>query len=72
MRMTSRKFRTDTSGAITVDYIVLAGAVIGLALTTINAVSQGTFDGITDIMEEVKPDGCVTTGGGTTDLSNCN
>ena len=66
------RFRADRSGAITADYIVLTGAIIALVLTTMNAISQGTFDGIADIADHIKPDGCVVTGGGTTDLSACN
>lgn len=66
------RFRTDMSGAITVDYIVLTAAVILLAGVTTNAVSKGAFDGIADITEVVETSGCAVTSGGTTDLSACN
>lgn len=73
--MTTRvkRFRADESGAITADYVVLAGAVIALALTTMSAIGSGAFDGIRDITDHVENAGCVQTGaGGTTDLSACN
>lgn len=72
MRKFAKAFRADRSGAITVDYIVLAAAVVGLGLTTASAVGSGAFDGIANMMEDVNQSGCVVTGAGTTDLSACN
>lgn len=69
------RFRSDESGAITADYVVLAGAVIALALSAVNAVRLGTFDGMLDIVAAVESSadgGCVqTTDAGGTDLSAC-
>ena len=68
------RFKADESGAITADYVVLAGAIIALALSAVNAVRLGTFDGMLDIVAAVESasDGCVkTTEGGGTDLSAC-
>ncbi len=68
-----RRFKGDESGAITADYVVLAGAIIALGLSAINAIRMGTFEGSRSINDAVKNTGCVTTGeSGTTDLSNCN
>jgi len=66
-----KRFQTDRSGAITVDYIVLTGAVIALAVVTMGAVRQGSFEGIVDIVDTIKPGGCAVTSGSTTDLSAC-
>jgi len=68
-----RRFKGDESGAITADYVVLAGAIIALGLSAINAIRLGAFDGSNDISDAVRSQGCVTTGSsGTTDLTNCN
>lgn len=68
-----RRFCADESGAITTDYVVLAGAIIALGLSAVNAIRLGTFEGATDISDTIQEQGCVTTGqGGTTDLSACN
>lgn len=68
------RFRADETGAITADYVVLAGAIIALVLSAMNAIRMGTFDGMLDIVAAVESssDGCVkTTDGGGTDLSAC-
>jgi len=68
-----RRLKDDESGAITADYVVLAGAIIALGLSAVNAIRLGTFEGSKNISDAVKSTRCVTTGdGGTTDLSNCN
>lgn len=68
-----RQFNGDESGAITADYVVLAGAIIALGLSAVNAIRMGTFEGSKNISDAVKSTGCVITGAsGTTDLSNCN
>ncbi len=73
MREGMRRFRCDESGAITADYLVLAGAIIALGLAAANAVRMGTFSSSDKISETVKSSGCVVTGdSGTTDLTNCN
>ena len=73
MSLKLAKFKADETGAITADYVVLAGAIIALGLSAANAIRLGTFEtskGISDILQS---QGCVTTGqAGTTDLTNCN
>lgn len=68
-----RRFSADRSGVVTVDYIVLAAALVGLVATTMSAIRSGTFEAIADVMEEMDVDSCVKTEGGsmTTDLSRC-
>lgn len=70
MKHKAHNFVTDDTGAVSTDFVVLAGALLALGLATANAVRLGTFDGGDDINNHLK--GCVTTGGGTTDLSRCN
>ncbi len=68
-----RRFKGDETGAITADYVVLAGAIIALGLSAMNAIRMGTFEGGQNISDAIQSTGCVTTGdGGTTDLSRCN
>ncbi|AXI48164.1 hypothetical protein C1J03_20465 [Sulfitobacter sp. SK012] len=38
------KFRADTSGAVTVDWVVLCAAVVGLAVAAISSIQTGTSD----------------------------
>ena len=68
-----RRFSADKSGAVTVDYIVLGAALVGLIVTTMSAIRSGTFEAIADVVEEMDADSCVKTEGGamTTDLSRC-
>ena len=40
-----KKFRADESGAVTVDWVVLTAAIVGLGVVVINTVG----DGITDV-----------------------
>ncbi len=43
MFMTLRKFKNDESGAVTVDWVVLTAAIIGLAVTAWIATRDGTM-----------------------------
>ncbi len=72
MRLRLRDFRANQNGAVTVDFIVLTGAVIALGITTMGAIRAGTFEGIANITEQLGESNCVVTGGGTTDISACN
>jgi len=69
-----RRLAADDTGAVTVDYVVLAGAVVALGVVTAGAIQSGAFAAITDAMKLVSEEqGCVQTGEeGTTDLTNCN
>ncbi len=67
-----RRFSGDESGAVTADYVMLAGAILALGLSAVNAIRMGTFEGSKNISEAVRTQGCVVTGAtGTTDLTNC-
>ena len=39
-----RKFAADTSGAVTVDWVVLTAAVVGLMLASVNLFFNGVGD----------------------------
>jgi hypothetical protein len=39
-----RQFHKDTSGAITVDWVVLTAAIVGLAVAVIGTIVKGTED----------------------------
>jgi len=51
-----RRLKDDESGAITADYVVLAGAIIALGLSAVNAIRLGTFEGSKNISDAVKRD----------------
>ena len=82
MKRVVKRFAADRDGAVTADFIVpppppppppLAGAVVALGLVTANAIRSGTFEAITDVVEQMEQSGCVTTdNSGFTDLSLCN
>jgi Flp pilus assembly pilin Flp len=42
-------FRNDESGAVTVDWVVLTAAIVGLGIAVITSVRTGTTDLATDI-----------------------
>lgn len=41
MRNMWRRFRTDEEGAVTVDWVVLTSAIVGLALAVLTSVHAG-------------------------------
>jgi len=43
-RCSVRQFLCSTSGAVTVDWVVLAGAVVGIGITSVAAVRTGVVD----------------------------
>ncbi|MDW4499483.1 hypothetical protein R5H30_15935 [Sulfitobacter sp. D35] len=44
-----RKFRDEDSGAVTVDWVVLTAAVVGLALLVVSEISDAVVDPSTSI-----------------------
>ena len=38
-----KRFASDETGAITVDWVVLCAAIVGLAITVLTAVGDGTM-----------------------------
>jgi hypothetical protein len=46
-------FRADEDGAVTVDWVVLTAAIVGLGLVVFNLVSAGASDLATDIKTEL-------------------
>lgn len=51
---TFRRFRDDEDGAVTVDWVVLCAAIVGLALAVLAAVSAGVKDLSGDIETNLK------------------
>ena len=48
-----KQFLEDTTGAVTVDWVVLTAAVTGLGLATVSVVSAGLEDLATDIQQSL-------------------
>ncbi len=44
MRTFLTRFRRDDDGAVTVDWVVLTAAIVGLGVAVIGVVSQGALD----------------------------
>ena len=44
-----KNFRADEDGAVTVDWVVLTAAIVGLGIAVLLAVRGGTVDMATDI-----------------------
>lgn len=59
----SNKFAKDESGAVTVDWVVLTAALVGIAVTLISTVRGGIESASTNIEDELK--GAYTSGAGT-------
>ena len=49
-----KKFRADESGAVTVDWVVLTAAIVGLGVVVINTVGTGITDVATDMAAEIR------------------
>lgn len=49
-----KKFRADESGAVTVDWVVLTAAIVGLGVVVINTVGGGITDVATDMAAEIR------------------
>lgn len=54
-------FQYDESGAVTVDWVVLTAALVGLGLAVAGVVSVGVEDVSTDIKEQLHSDGIIRT-----------
>lgn len=59
------RFGKDDSGAVSIDYVVLAAALVGLGLSVSNAVRIGTFEAAEEIVPIIEnPVGCNQEEGG--------
>ena len=47
------KFANDESGAVTVDWVVLTAAIVGIAIAVITLISGGVETAATEINDEV-------------------
>ena len=59
----SKTFAKDESGAVTVDWVVLTAALVGIAVTLISTVRGGITSASSNIQDELK--GAYTKGSGT-------
>lgn len=59
---TLRSFATDESGAVTVDWVVLTAAIVGLGIAVISSVSTGVGDLGTDIQTSLSGASVATLG----------
>ncbi len=55
-----KNFLLDEDGAVTVDWVVLAAFLIGLALAVVNSIDTATEDIASEIEETLKSDIIVT------------
>jgi len=53
MKSAISKFYNDESGAVTVDWVVLTAAIVGLGIAVLASVSGGTNDLADDIEHEL-------------------
>ena len=49
----AKNFKNDESGAVTVDWVVLTAAIVGLGIAVLTTVSGGTTDLAGDIASEL-------------------
>lgn len=69
----ARKFRDEDSGAVTVDWVVLTAAIVGLGFVVINTVSGGTTNIANRIdaeLDSVQPSATNATSSNTTAPTN--
>lgn len=73
MRGTFETFIKGESGAVTVDWVVMTAAVVGLGLAVMSVVSQGVADLAGDIQTALQADmiGCSFNPDGTIDTTSC-
>ena len=60
-----KNFKNDESGAVTVDWVVLTAALVGLGLLVIGVVSNGLGTAAESINTSLQGAGSVPLGGGT-------
>lgn len=53
LRTTAKTFSEDETGAVTVDWVVLTAALVGIAVTLISTVRAGIEEAATDIRNEL-------------------
>ena len=49
----TKKFSDDESGAVTVDWVVLTAALVGIAVTLISTIRTGIDEAATDIQNQL-------------------
>ena len=73
MRGSLDTFLKGESGAVTVDWVVMTAAIVGLGLAVMSVVSQGVSDLAGDIQTALETDmiGCSFAPDGTIDTTTC-
>ncbi|RBI86584.1 hypothetical protein DRV85_03890 [Rhodosalinus halophilus] len=61
-----KNFRKDEDGAVTVDWVVLTAAVVGLAIAAMSAIGTSTDTLTTAVGTEITGAGDAATSGGST------
>ena len=56
-----KRFLTEQSGAVTVDWVVLTAAIVGLGIAVLAAVRSGVADLSGDIDSKLKEEHIITT-----------
>ena len=54
---TLKNFRNDESGAVTVDWVVLTAAIVGLGIAVLTSVSGGVCEMSSDIADALSSQG---------------
>ncbi len=53
LRTSAQSFSGDESGAVTVDWVVLTAALVGIGLTLVSTIRAGINEAATDIRNEL-------------------
>lgn len=53
LKKTAKTFADDESGAVTVDWVVLTAALVGIGLTVISTIRGGINEAATDIRNQL-------------------
>lgn len=53
LRTSAQNFSNDESGAVTVDWVVLTAALVGIVITLISTITAGIEEAATDIKNEL-------------------
>ena len=55
-----KNFRNDESGAVTVDWVVLTAAIVGLGIAVLTSVQGGMDEIVSDISDGLSAQGAAT------------
>lgn len=58
------RFRADEAGAVTVDYVVLTAAIVGIAVAVVSSIADGSMDLAGDVSGTIAAVDIGSEGGG--------